>query len=101
MEHTGLEIRDVRILVNFTAKRGSGAGAIDVIFSVFKDTGSGFAVVNSNTNLAIELDNKARGGTMIVRDRANTGDKYSVYVSQPSTTITINVPTLQLDLEAM
>ena len=100
IEYIGLESRDVKITVNLSAKRASGAGSTDVIFSVFKNTGSGFSAVDSNTDSPTDIDNKSRPAVILVRDFANTGDKYSVYVSQPSSLITMSVPKLQLDIEA-
>lgn len=101
MEYIGVETRDVKITVNLSAKRSSGAGSIDVIFSVFKDDGGGFVAVDSDTDSPTDLDNKSRPAIILLRDVASTGDKYSVYISQPTTTVNISVPKLQLDIEAV
>ncbi len=100
MEHIGLQDRDIKIQVNFASKRASGSGAQDVVYSVFKDSGGGYVALDPSTDFSFEIDGAARGGSILVRDFASEGDKYSVFVKNDSSTQNIATPTLQLDCEA-
>lgn len=85
--------RPIEIQVVISGEKTSGTDTVE--FTVFKDTGGGFAIINPDVVSRTDFSATSRSVSLVLLDTATNGDKYSVYVRNITSADDVEVENLQ------